>query len=187
MVLLLGLGLGTAALAGESGPAPAREIELHEQLQSAVWPADIVRLADQLLSMDPAADWVPETKLVRQRAAAAAQLLRSNAVHLQRSAFASRDLPADRQQDLHRAALGDRESALRLARLYQHGSGSVAPDPYRYLGWLQYAALLGNDSASYEVALYYRKEGQPAMAAIYETRAVDMGYVVPAGLDNIRK
>ena len=60
-------------------------------------------------------------------------------------------------------------------------------DPNRYEGWLQYAAALGNGIASYELAVYYRRQGQPTPAAQYETRARDLGYRPPTSLDNQRK
>jgi hypothetical protein len=59
--------------------------------------------------------------------------------------------------------------------------------PNRYEGWLQYAAALGNGIASYELAVYYRRQGQPTPAAQYETRARDLGYRPPTSLDNQRK
>jgi len=57
----------------------------------------------------------------------------------------------------------------------------------RYEGWLQYAAALGNGIASYELAVFYRRQGQPTPAAQYETRARDLGYTPPTSLDNQRK
>jgi TPR repeat protein len=54
-------------------------------------------------------------------------------------------------------------------------------------GWMQYAAALGNGIASYELAVYYRRQEQPVPAAQYETRARDLGYTPPSTLDNVRK
>lgn len=168
-------------------PGDASESDLKAQWQSAAWPADIVRLSDRLLRIDPASPAAAGIQEVRERAVVSARLLSSNAVHLHRSAFAADGLPPERRQDLVRAGRGDAEAALRLARFYQHDADGLPSDRYRYLGWMQYAALLGNDKASYEVSVYYRREGEPSMAATYQTRAVALGYVVPTELDNIRK
>lgn len=177
------MGAAAADLPCDGASTP----ELRQQLQAATWPADIVRLADCLLDRQPGAASGRETRDLRDRAAASDRLLHSNEVQLQRAAFTATDLPPERQQDLRGAARGDPESALRLARFYERGNDQVPADRYRYLGWLQFASLLGSDAASYEVALYYRREGQPSMAAVYETRAISLGYVPPPALDNVRK
>ena len=48
-------------------------------------------------------------------------------------------------------------------------------------------AALGNGIACYELAVYYRRQGQPVPAAQYEARAKELGYTPPATLDNVRK
>jgi TPR repeat protein len=87
----------------------------------------------------------------------------------------------------HKAARGDKDAAARIARVHLRGDGDIAADANRYEGWLQYAAALGNGIASYELAVYYRRQGQPTPAAQYETRARDLGYTPPLSLDNQRK
>ena len=42
-------------------------------------------------------------------------------------------------------------------------------------------------SPRYELAVFYRRQGQPTPAAQYETRARDLGYTPPTSLDNQRK
>jgi len=90
-------------------------------------------------------------------------------------------------EELRKAARGDKDAAARIARTYATGHGEIERDPNRYEGWLQYAAALGNGIASYELAVYYRRQGQPTPAAQYETRARDLGYRPPTSLDNQRK
>ena len=66
-------------------------------------------------------------------------------------------------------------------------AAGMPADPNRYEGWLQYAAMLGNDGASYELALHYRRIGQPVLASKYEARAAELGFVAPRALDHNRK
>jgi len=90
-------------------------------------------------------------------------------------------------EELRKAARGDKDAAARIARAYFRGATDAEADPNRYEGWLQYAAALGNGIACYELALYYRRQGQPVPAAQYESRARDLGYTPPRTLDNVRK
>jgi len=106
---------------------------------------------------------------------------------LYRSAFMDSRLTPDQQSDAHLAALGDARAAVRLAQVYSHGPDASAADLHRHVAWLQYAAQLGDDAASYDLALHYRSSGQPAIAAVYEARATALGYVPPLALDHIRK
>ena len=41
--------------------------------------------------------------------------------------------------------------------------------------------------ASYELAVHYRRQGQPAPAAQYESRARELAYTPPPTLDHSRK
>jgi TPR repeat protein len=180
--------LGTSpAMAADAGSDPTGVAALHQQLDRATSPADIVRIADQLLLSErksPALAAVAET---RERAAATLQTLSSNTIRLSRAAFKVGQADPAQRADLRLAALGDSEAALRLAQRYRHGESAFPVDAHRYIAWLQFAAELGNDSAAYALALFYRQDGQPAMAAIYETRAVALGYTPPLALDHIRK
>jgi TPR repeat protein len=91
------------------------------------------------------------------------------------------------QADVHLAALGDVHAAVRIAETYAHGQDASPADQHRHVGWLQYAAQLGDDAASYDLALHFRSTGEPAIAAVYEARATALGYVPPLALDHIRK
>jgi hypothetical protein len=55
------------------------------------------------------------------------------------------------------------------------------------VGWLQLASLLGDDRASYELALHFRRTDQLVLAARYEAVALALGYQPAAGLDHVRK
>ena len=115
------------------------------------------------------------------------RVLGGKEVRLYRADFEIQDAPAGAREEVRRAALGDKDAALRLAHLYDSGDGGVARDLNRYVAWLQYAAALGNGPASYELAVHYRGQDQPALAAPYEARAEELGYQAPSSLDHIRK
>ena len=90
-------------------------------------------------------------------------------------------------EEVHKAALADRDAALRVAHMIRDHENGVDFDINRYVGWLQFAAALGNGPASYELALHYRKADQPALAAPYELRAEELGFKALPSLDNVRK
>lgn len=183
-LLALGLALGSAHAATAGGLDG--EGALREELQQAVWPADIVRLADQYLARYPAAPWAGDATALRERAGMTAVVLKRNDVRLYRSAFQAADADAQLHESLRRAALGDSAAAVRLARMHQRGEG-VAQDTNRYVGWLQYASMLGDERASYELALHFRRDAQPVLAAKYEARAMELGFTPPRDLDHFRK
>lgn len=183
-VLSLGFCLGAGA-AAQSGPDG--EGALRRELQQAVWPADIVRLADQYLARYPAGSGAGDASELRERAGQTAVVLKRNDVRLYRSAFQPADAHAEVHEDLRRAALGDAAAAVRLAHRHQRGEDGVARDANRYVGWLQYASMLGDERASYELALHFRRDAQPVLAAKYEARAVELGYTPPRTLDHVRK
>jgi TPR repeat protein len=184
---LLGLGLAFGTAHAAAPTSPESEGALRQELQQAVWPADIVRLADQYLSRFPAGNWAGDASTLRERAGMTAVVLKRNDVRLYRSAFQSSAEDSGVREDLRRAALGDAAAAVRLARLYQNGEGGLPQDSNRYVGWLQYASMLGDDRASYELALHFRRESQPVLAAKYEARAIELGFVPPRTLDHFRK
>ncbi len=165
--------------------APARaqsdEPTLLAQVSEALWPADIVRAADRYLQAFPQGSAADAVQADRRRAGETARLLARNDVRLYRSAFAAP--PGATRSELRLAALGDRAAVLRLARASR--DGEVGPN--RWVGWLQLASLLGDENASYELALHFRRTDQPVLAAHYETRAVALGYQPARSLDNVRK
>lgn len=184
-------GLAAAALWPGAFAQQARgadEPALRRQLDGATWPAEIVRLADDYLQRFPAGPAAAEAASLRERAARAAQAIARSEVRLYRAAFEPPQAAPALMNELRRAALGDHGAAWRLARAQPHGAHDEAgSDELRYIGWLQFAATLGSDGASYELALHYRKRGQPALAARYEARALELGFVPPRALDHVRK
>ncbi len=151
------------------------------RLQAALWPHDVARLADEFLRGWPKSRLAASAQVALDGANEAAALLRRSDVRLFRSAFDPAGLAPERSADLAKAGRGDKDAAARLGRLYR-GQASG-----RYEGWLQYAAALGNGIAAYELALHYRRLGQPLLAAQFEGRARDLGYTPPPSLDNTRK
>ena len=162
------------------------EETLRIRVQSASWPADIVRLANEYKARFPQTDFRPTAESLGRRASTAVHALERKDVQLYRSAFSTPLETADLREALRRASLGDAEAALKLAHAYRTGEG-VTADTNRYVGWLQFAASLGHDAASYELAVHYRRNAQLPLASLYEARAVDLGYVPPRDLDHVRK
>jgi hypothetical protein len=180
-------------LVASAGPAPAAssrlltsgstEPALRQAVQLALWPADIVQRSDDYLRCYPDHAGAADVLLQRQRASATADLLRRSDVALYRPAFVPQPPDGPAVDDLRRAALGDADAAFRLAQQ----PSALDSMSRRRLGWLQYAALLGNDRAAYALSLHYRRAAQPLMAAQFEARAVALGFQPPASLDNSRK
>lgn len=158
-----------------------------QQLEQSLWPAEVVQAAEAFLQRHAASRWAASATVARDGAREAIQALRRSDVRLYRTAFQPGEgMNADHQQDLNRAARGDKDAAARMANRYR-GQASSSAAQSRYEGWLQFAVALGNGIASYELALHYRSLGQPLLASQFEARALDLGYTPPPNLDNVRK
>lgn len=168
-------------------PNAEEETAAWREVEENLWPADIVKLAEAYLQRYPASHLAGGAQVAREGANDAVNALRSNQVRLYRSAFQPKTSEPRWLVEWHKAARGDKDAAARIARAYLRGDADIAADPNRYEGWLQYAAALGNGIACYELAVFYRRQGQPVPAAQYETRARDLGYTPPTSLDNQRK
>jgi hypothetical protein len=183
----------TVHVAATPAPPPvpeanaADEARAWRELQDNLWPADIVRLAESYLAAYPTSRLAGGAQVSRDGAGDAVKALRGNEVRLYRSAFQPKSTQAEWLAELRKAARGDKDAAARIARTYLRGAYDILPDPNRYEGWLQFAAALGNGIACYELAVYYRRQGQPVPAAQYESRARELGYTPPPTLDNVRK
>lgn len=175
----------------ETPPAPrpnaAEEQKAWSDLEASLWPADVLRLAEEYLQRYPQSTRVGSVQVSREGAGEAVQALRRSDVRLYRSAFQPRTTRPLWLAEWYKAARGDKDAAARIARAYLNGSDDIAPDTNRYEGWLQYAAALGNGIASYELAVWYRRQGQPVPAAQYEARSRELGYTPPPTLDHYRK
>lgn len=156
-------------------------------LQSAVWPPDVLKQAEQYLQRYPGSKLAGGAEVMREGAIEAAGILRRNDIRLFRRSFDSpAGATADYQGDLLKAARGDKDAAARVGRTWRTDA-KAGPELSRYEGWMQYAAELGNGIASYELALHYRRTDQPQPAARWESRARELGYTPPPSLDNQRK
>ncbi len=163
------------------------EAKAWSELQASLWPADVVKLAEGYLQRYPQSRLAGGAQVAREGAVEAARVLRGNEVRLYRSAFQPRTSSETWLAEWGKAARGDKDAAARIGRAYLDGTPEIGADLNRYEGWMQYAAALGNGIASYELAVFYRRQGQPAPASQYEARAKDLGYTPPASLDNQRK
>ncbi|HEX4916628.1 MAG TPA: caspase family protein [Limnobacter sp.] len=154
-----------------------------ESLQELSWPVDLLSQTKAFLLRHPDSALRESVLLLRDGASQALAVLRSNQVNLYKTSFVAP--AAQGQDDLLRAARGDKDAAARIAR--QHKALGTSQGLLRYEGWLQYAAALGNGIASYDLALYYRETAQPLLAAQAEAKALALGYSPPRGLDHARK
>jgi hypothetical protein len=177
---------GATVAAARDATPPVTEAALHQQLQEARWPADIVRLTERYLAEYPQGPAAHEARAMLEPARRAAHALDRN-VRLYRGDFRFDTAPPAVGDDIQKAALADGEAALRVAHAIHDRDSGSAFEINRYVGWLQFASALGNGPASYELALQYRKADQPALAAPYELRAEELGFRAPPSLDNIRK
>lgn len=161
------------------------EEALWAQIQDSLWPSDITKLAATYLEQFPKGRRLQSVEVARDGALEAAKILQRNDVKLYRSSFqAAATLGDATKRDIVRAARGDKDAAKRIGVTYKDGGTGQALG--RYEGWLQYAAMLGNGIASYDLALYYRKLDQPDFAARYEARARELGFTPPPSLKSGR-
>jgi len=184
--------LGAALVASVAGFAPMAwgegiEAGIAPESLASAWPADIVRFARAYLERYPQGSLAEKARAALHQASRTAHMLQRREVRLFRSDFQIEGLPEGTRERIRQAALGDKEAALQVAQWHERGEAGVPRDVNRYVGWLQYAAALGSPVASYELALHYRREDQPALAAPYEARAEELGYQAPPTLDNVRK
>ena len=85
--------------------------------------------------------------------------------------------------DQQSALTGDKDAAVRVARMFQRGTNNVPRDERRMVQWLRRASDLKHGSASYELYLYYLERGLDREALRYEKRALDQGFTPPPRLD----
>ncbi len=167
--------LGVAHASNDTEPTP------RAQMLTAAWPSSARLQADQYHQDHPSDPAAQQAQAIKERALKVAEVLGRNDVALYMRAVneaASNQLLA---ADVHAAMLGDTKAAIRLAHAAKEDK------PQRFVGWLQLAAALGDERAAYDLALFFRTQGQPAMAAKYETQAVALGFVRPTVLDHSRK
>ncbi|MFM2118649.1 MAG: hypothetical protein RL722_117 [Pseudomonadota bacterium] len=169
---------------------PAEEQAVWDEVELALWPGEVARLAAAFIQRFPGGSLAARALVAQRGAKDAAQILTRREVRLYRSAFAPVvGMPPELVADLAKAGRGDKDAAARLGRWHFRlpAERRSRTDIGRYEGWMQFAAALGNGIASYELALYYRQLDQPQLAAQYEARALELGYTPPPSLDNSRK
>ncbi|MCW5665832.1 MAG: caspase family protein [Piscinibacter sp.] len=157
------------------------------ELEASLWPAEVARLAEAYQARWPGTARAGSAQVSQAGAEDAVRALASPQVRLYRSAFQPRSTQPGWLAEWHKAARGDKDAAARIARAYRNGSGDIPRDDNRYEGWLQYASALGNGIACYELAVWYRRQGQPVPAAQFEARSRELGYTPPPTLDHYRK
>lgn len=81
------------------------------------------------------------------------------------------------------ALAGDKDAAVRVARMFQRGTNSVPRDEKKMVQWLRRASDLKHAAASYELYLYYVERGLDREAVRYEKRALEQGFTPPPRLD----
>ena len=177
------------------GPAARRRSPIRRR-PSRRWCRNCSTPAGRPTSSPSASATSPATRRARtpstaraelERARNTRRLLERSDIRLYRGDFVARGASPTLYDDVRKAALADKEAAARVGRLYRDGDGGIAANADRYVGWMQYAAALGNAEASYELAVYYRKASLPALAAPYEARAEELGFKAPPALDHVRK
>src|SRR6185295_16092604 len=170
---IAGLWLGLAQAQG----VPS-EAALRQEVEQALWPTDIAELATDYMRLYPANPGGSWARELRDRAYIAMRALNSEDVKLYKSAFQPHRVPLSApptaNEDLRKAALGDKDAAFRVAKVYERPDAAPGPELDRCAGWLQFAARLGNAKAAYELALLYRRLDQPTLAAKFEARAIEL-------------
>jgi TPR repeat protein len=179
--------LACLALLGlPASAAPDAEPSLRAELLAATWPAEVVRLAADYRNRFPRGPLAADAALRSARAARAQRALENKDVNLSRTAFADAARQETLRADAEQALLGEGAAAWRLSRAYRDGK-AVPADAAREVEWLHYAAALDDPSANYDLSRHYRSQAQMPLAARYQTRAVELGFVLPRELDSERK
>lgn len=163
------------------------ESKLWAELEESSTPVDVERMATEYIARFPKSKLRGSAEVAREGAHQAVLALARNDVRLFNSAFHPESRESIVHEEVRKAARGDKDAAARMARMYLIGQNGFQVDRNRYEGWLQFASALGNGIACYELAVYYRRQGQAVLAAQYEARSRELGYTPPPTLDNFRK
>lgn len=163
------------------------ELYLWNQLRQTRWPPDLLALMDRFLAKYPQSEARTLLELSRKGVIQAARALNRRDLKLHRTGFVLPDGVQSEfaQEDLLRASRGDKDAAARVGRLHRESKSMHAQ--FRFEAWMMYATALGNGIACYELALFYRNQDQPALAAAAESKALELGFSPPASLDHFRK
>lgn len=164
---------------------PAIEERAFAAIGEALWPAEAARRARAFLARYPKSRFQTKAIVAAAGASDSAQRLRQGTAELFPRDFAARPELGDAfNEDLRRAAQGDKEAAARVGqRLLSQGGRATARS---FVAWMQFSAELGNGIAAYDLSRYFADNGQGAEAGRWETLARQLGYVPPPRLRNDR-
>jgi hypothetical protein len=163
------------------------DLYMWKQLRQTRWPPDVLALSDRFLVKYPNSEARVLVELSRRGVILASRALNRRDLKLHRTGFVLPDgVNSDfAQEDLLRASRGDKDAAARVGCLHQESKSIHAQ--FRHEAWMMYATALGNGIACYELALFYRNQNQPALAAAAESKTVELGFSPPVGLEHFRK
>lgn len=164
---------------------PVIEERAFAGIGEALWPAEAGRRARAFLERYPQSRFHTAATVAAAGASESALRLRQGQAELFQRDFSARpELGEAFNEDLRRAAVGDKEAAARVAQqLLARGSGAMARS---YVAWMQFSAELGNGIAAYDLSRYFADNGQGAESGRWETLARQLGYVPPPRLRNVR-
>lgn len=161
-------------------------------IQNTIKPTALIRLCEDFKKSYPTAVYMQTVEVILLGA--------KNALKAQRIADMTNDSLEDPagaenmgyRDDLVDALRGDKDSAFRIAMMYQggdklmgFGQKSILPEnPRKVEQWLKFSAELGNGIASWYLANIYIETGQQADSAKYERRAIELGFTPPPRLAN---
>lgn len=171
------------------------EEEAFNKLRDTLWPSDVLKLAREFATRYPRSRFASAATVARLGAEDAYKVLypasatagqTQQRIGLERRDFQARPELGDAyNEDLRRAARGDKDAAARLgARL--KSTDRSGPAALRYEDWMKFAAELGNGIASFELSRYYLEVGAAAQAARWEARAKQLGFNPPPELRKTR-
>lgn len=173
------------SVSGAAGAADAGSVASWSA--GACWPGQLVTQADERLRTEAAGSArAADLQRIREAAARTAALIRERDLRLYRTSFEPATLqaaglaPEPAAALLGRAALGDATAAWHIAQSLPEGHA-------HRLGWMELAEALGDGRAASALALHYRRDARPLLAAQHAAQAEALGQVEPAVLDHRRK
>ena len=144
---------------------------MYSAFESAPWPADAVKLGKALQYCHP-------DSVTKEAVSKMERYKKSEEALKRTSLYRSGFLSAKAEYQLQ-AGLGDPNTSLIAA--------NDIPDGPRKVGWLEYAALLGNGTASLLLSKHYREKGQMVEASKWLHIANVLGAEPGKEFDNVRK
>jgi hypothetical protein len=164
------------------------EEDLFRNMGNSTWPDDVRKSSEILLKAYPSSRYRSEAMVARIGAIKAKAVLAdpNSDINLDVKDFKLSPGHEDQEyaENLRRSGRGDKDAAVRIAQ--RHVSRSDPVQLSRYEAWLQFAGLLGDGIACYELSRHYNDLGMPAEAGKWSSRAKRFGYNAPAQLRTTR-